>query len=121
MTLSQKSLVTIFIVTAIAALVATSLGQTLRLSQKWDEAFFKTVVLFVSVIVVSKPLWQAPGYWKKIFFILVLHCLLLGSFLWAFIGSDQHLWLYLTAAMILEGSLIVIVLLKGVPDDQLPN
>ena len=93
----------------VAAVVAAS--AIMNLSPKWEHAFVYTVIVFMTVMVVLRPAWSRPAFWRGLLLLLMLHILIVVSITQSLSPENPGIHgVPLIAACMAEGLLIISVL-----------
>ena len=93
--------------------LAVAVTEFVDVSQKWENAFVYTVLLFTVVIIVLRPAWGRRAFWRNLVPIFLLHVLGVTVIEQSLpLGSEGPHGLPLTGAVMAEGVIIVSVLWK---------
>ena len=96
---------------AVAAAIAAS--SVAGLSPKWEHAFVYTVIVFATVIIVLRPAWGRPAFWRGLTIVFLVHISGTSLITQALPPENRGIrGLPLIAACIVEGLLIVSILWK---------
>jgi len=67
-------------IAAIAAVgIAVAISEFLGISVKWENAITCTVLLFVVVLISTRPVWGRGTFWQDLTALFLFHCIILGG------------------------------------------